>query len=235
MTSPPVQTLNTADLVVLTIRDDRLKVLLVVRGKDPYRGRLAFPGGFLRLGEDLDATAHRELAEETGLDGRKLPLQQLHTYSGMGRDPRGQVVTTAYLAIAPNLPTPVGASDAVSADWYEVDDSLPRYLAFDHWTILSDAIEKVRADLERTPLATAFCSDTFTISELRRVYELVWNTTIDAGNFRRKVVEVINGFVESTGQKRQNPDGGRPAELYRQGTAKVLHPPYPRPMKTGPA
>jgi ADP-ribose pyrophosphatase YjhB (NUDIX family) len=230
--TPPVKTLNTADLVVLTIRDDRLKVLLVVRGKDPFRGLFAFPGGFLREGEDLDGTAHRELAEETGLDGSKLPLQQLHTYSAVGRDPRGPVVTTAYLAIAPNLPAPVGASDADSADWYEVDDELRPYLAFDHSTILSDAIETVRSRLERFPLATAFCADTFTIAELRRVYELVWDTTIDAGNFRRKVVDVIDGFVESTGQKRQNPDGGRPAELYRAGTAKVLHPPYVRPVRT---
>lgn len=228
VTTPPIEVKHAVDLVVLTIREDRLKVLLVVRGKEPFRGWFAFPGGFLRDGDDdLESTAHRELAEETRLDGNKLPLQQLGTYSALNRDPRGRVITTAYLAIAPNLPTPVGGSDADSAEWHDVDDSLPPYLAFDHSTILSDALEAVRARLERTPLASAFCPNPFTIGELRRVYELVWGDPIDAGNFHSKVLR-IKGFVVPIGHKQPKLNGGRYPQLYRPGDAVELHPPMLR-------
>jgi 8-oxo-dGTP diphosphatase len=141
------------------------------------------------------------------------------------------VITTAFLIIAPDLPTPVGRTDARSADWVEVEDSLQSQLAFDHWVILSNAIKKIRSEIEYTPLATAFCPTEFTISELRRVFEVVWGTTLDAGNFRRKVVSVIDGFVEPTGERRQSPDGGRPADLYRRGPVKSLHPAIKRPTR----
>ncbi|KAA9374900.1 NUDIX hydrolase [Microbispora cellulosiformans] len=220
---------HTADLVVLTIRDDLLKILLVVRENEPFRGRLALPGGFLRPGEDLERTARRELAEETGLEAHQLPLLQLHTYSDPDRDPRGRVITTAYLAIAPDLPTVAGGTDARSADWVEVDDSLREQLAFDHWIIIDNAMERIRSELEYTPLATSFCPQVFTLSELRRVFELVWGVTMDPGNFRRKVA-TIKGFVELTGRKRHNRDGGRPADLYRRGRARTLNPPFRRPV-----
>jgi 8-oxo-dGTP diphosphatase len=221
---------HTADLVVLSVREDLLKILLVIRENDPFRGRLALPGGFLRPGEDLEATARRELAEETSLPVEGLPLLQLHTYSAPDRDPRGRVITTAFLAIAPDLPPVVGGTDARSADWVEVDDSLRYQLAFDHWAIVDDAMEKIRNELEYTPLATSFCSRTFTMSELRRVYELVWDVTMDPGNFRRKVA-AIKGFVEPIGEKRHNHNGGRPSDLYRRGRSKTLNPPYRRPAK----
>ncbi|WP_406326535.1 NUDIX hydrolase [Streptomyces sp. NBC_00203] len=218
---PRVDAKVTADLVVLTVREALLKVLLVERGKEPYLGKRALPGGFLRPGEDLEATAHRELAEETGLDGTRLPLQQLHTYSRPGRDPRGRVITTAFLAIAPNLPAPTASSDARSASWVTVEDSLLDELAFDHRTILTDALERARSLLEHTTLATAFCAATFTISDLQKVYEIVWDIPVDPRNFRRKVMNV-SGFVEDTGHKRHS--NGRPAILYRPGPAQVLHP-----------
>jgi ADP-ribose pyrophosphatase YjhB (NUDIX family) len=226
-TRPRVSALITADLVVFTIRDDRLYVLLVERGKPPFKGKLAFPGGFVRPGEALEAAAHRELGEETGLDGSSLPLQQLHTYSTPDRDPRGRIVTTAFLAIAPNLPTPVAGTDARGANWIVVESSLRNQLAFDHEQILNDALKRARTQLEYTTVATAFCGDTFTIGELRRVYEIVWGVPIDPGNFRRKVVEIVAGFVEPTGQKRTN-HRGRPADLFRSGPAKLLYPPMLR-------
>lgn len=226
-TRPRVSALITADLVVFTVRDGRLQVLLVVRGKLPFRGMLALPGGFVRPGEALEAAAHRELAEETGLDGSLLPLQQLHTYSAPQRDPRTRVVTTAFLAIAPNLPTPIASTDARSADWVEVEGSLRNQLAFDHWQILNDALERARGLLEYTTVATAFCGEAFTISELRRVYEIVWGIPIDPGNFRRKVVDIVSGFVEPAGQKRTK-YRGRPADLFRRGPAKLLYPPMLR-------
>jgi 8-oxo-dGTP diphosphatase len=220
----------TADLVVLTIRDSQLMILLVIRGKEPFRGELALPGGFLRPNEDLERTARRELAEETGLDLTPLQFEQLHTYSRPDRDPRGRVITTAFLIIAADLPVPVGGTDAHRADWVEIEDSLPGRLAFDHAEILNDALEKVRSEIEHTNLATRFCSPTFTIPELRRVFEVIWNVPLDPGNFRRKVVDGIIGFVEPTGSRRQNLNGGRPADLYRAGPARKLHPPITRPL-----
>jgi len=227
---PRVTAKNTADLVILSIRDDLLKILLVVRGNEPFKGRLALPGGFLRPGEDLEAAARRELAEETGLPVERLPLLQLHTYSAPNRDPRGRVITTAFLAIAPDLPGAVGGTDARSADWVEVEDSLRTQLAFDHWIIVDDAMKQIRSELEYTPLATSFCPQSFTISELRRVFELVWDSKIDPGNFRRKV-SMIKGFIEPTGEKRHNRDGGRPADLYRRGRSKTLNPPLRPPTR----
>ncbi|MGH4010817.1 MAG: NUDIX domain-containing protein [Pseudonocardiaceae bacterium] len=106
----------TADIVIFTIRAQRLHVLLIKRGTEPYCGKLALPGGFVRPGESLEDTAKRELAEETGLDSSSIPLQQVHTYSHPERDPRGRIVTTAFLAIASNLPEVAGATDAYRAD-----------------------------------------------------------------------------------------------------------------------
>ena len=94
------------DLAILTVRENQLHVLVVERANEPYQGCAALPGGFLRDGEDLRQAAERELAEETSLDGAALHLEQLATYGAPDRDPRGRVVSVAYLAIAPDLPIP---------------------------------------------------------------------------------------------------------------------------------
>jgi 8-oxo-dGTP diphosphatase len=214
----------TVDLVILTIREGGLHVLLVERGNEPYQGNLALPGGFVREGEGLRDAARRELAEETGLDGDRLHLEQLATYGEPDRDPRDRVVTVAYLAIAPSLPVPVAGSDARHARWEPVD-RVAR-LAFDHNDILDEALERARSKIEHTTLATVFCADTFTIGELRRVYEMVWGGPVDPRNFNRKVTGT-EGFVVPTGQTRQ-PVVGRPAALYRAGPAKTLYPPMLR-------
>ncbi|WP_433390186.1 NUDIX hydrolase [Micromonospora sp. KLBMP9576] len=218
----------TVDLVIMTIRDDALHVLLVERGNTPHQGRLALPGGFLRDRESLPDAARRELMEETSLDAGRLHLEQLGTYSEPDRDPRGRVVTVAYLAIAPSLPAPVAGTDARHARWEPVDlvTATPAQLAFDHDEILRAGLERVRGKLEYTTLATALCGETFTVGELRRVYETVWATTLDPRNFNRKVTGT-EGFVVPTGQKRQ-PATGRPAAVYRRGPATVLYPPMLR-------
>jgi len=214
----------TVDVVCLTVRDDAFQVLLVERGEEPFAGRLAFPGGFVGIDEDLAAAAQRELEEETGIEAPTF-LDQLRTYGTPGRDPRGRTVTVAHLAIAPDLPDAVGGSDAAAADWHPVEPLLrtPGKLAFDHGTILGDAVERARSRLEWTPLAADFVGPEFTIAELRRVYEVIWGITLDPANFHRKVTRA-RGFVEETGRNADS-GRGRPAQLYRRGSAERVHPP----------
>jgi 8-oxo-dGTP diphosphatase len=213
------------DLAILTVRENLLQVLVVERGNEPFRGRAALPGGFLRADEDLREAAERELAEETGLDGRRLHLEQLAAYGAPDRDPRGRVVSVSYLALAPDLPVPVAGSDASGASWAPVDQ-VRGALAFDHGCILDDAVERARTRLEFTTLAAAFCAREFTITDLRTVYEVVWNTPLDPRNFSRKVSHT-DGFVLPTGTMRA-PETGRPAALYRRGPARALNPPLLR-------
>jgi 8-oxo-dGTP diphosphatase len=213
----------TVDLVALTIRDGRLQALLIRRAIPPYPGSWALPGGFVLDHEDLPDAAHRELAEETGISGH---LEQLASYGTPGRDPRGRVVTVAYLALLPGARLPTAGSDAADAAWYPTD-ALPDRLAFDHERILADGIERARAKLEYTPLAGAFCPDEFTIAELRAVYETVWGAPLDPRNFHRKVTGTP-GFVEATGATTEG-ERGRPAQLFRRGAAATLYPPLLRP------
>lgn len=220
--------LVTVDLVIFTIRNDNLMVLLVERGAEPFLGRSALPGGRVRTNETLDEGAHRELWEETSIEGARLHLEQLGAYGDPGRDPRGRVVTIAYLALGPDLPTPVGGTDAAHAYWAPVAGLLrtPGSLAFDHARILDDALERTRSSLEYATVATAFCPEVFTLSELRGVYEAVWGHELDPSNFRRKIIKT-EGFVEPTGEQRPQPTG-RPAALYRKGSAQRLSPPFLR-------
>ncbi|WP_157734093.1 MULTISPECIES: NUDIX hydrolase [Frankia] len=217
------------DLVLLTVREEQLQVLLVRRGIEPYRDRWALPGGFVRPGEDLAAAAVRELAEETGLRHPPAHLEQLATYGAPDRDPRGRVVTVAFLALAPQSRTPIAGTDAAASRWEPVStQGCGSRLAFDHAAILADGLERARAKIEYSAAAAAFCEDEFTVAELRRIYELVWNSRLDPRNFHRKVTGTA-GFLVPTGRFTSR-DGGRPAELYRRGDATVLHPAMLRPV-----
>ncbi|KWW97517.1 NUDIX hydrolase [Carbonactinospora thermoautotrophica] len=221
------------DLAVFTIRQGVCAVLLVERGVDPYAGCWALPGGFVRADESAEDAATRELAEETGLAPFPGHLEQLRTYSTPNRDPRMRVVSVAYVAFAPDLPTPRPGGDVVRARWWAVDELAPSTerprLAFDHDRIVADAFERVAAKLEYTPLATAFCPAEFTLGELQAVYEAVWGVSLDRPNFRRKVL-ATPGFVERVeGAAPQVRGRGAPAALYRAGKATALHPPLLRP------
>lgn len=223
----------TVDLVALTVREGRLSALLVRRGAAPYRGRPALPGGFVREREDLDDAAARELAEETGLAVEGIHLEQLASYGQPRRDPRGRVVTVAYLALVRGAPPVRGGGDAAKADWVDLhtDSAGPAGLAFDHARILSDGVGRARAKLEYTPLATVLCPPEFTVAELRLVYESMWGVALDPRNFHRKVTRAED-FLVATGRTTTR-NGGRPAQLYRRGTARLLMPPMLRPDAPG--
>src|SRR5215210_1290727 len=210
----------TVDVVILTMSEGLLHVLLVCRGEVPFEGMWAIPGGFKRPTETLDEAAKRELVEETGVIAAT-QLTQFGAYGDPERDPRMNVVTIAYLAVLRDVGTVAGGTDAAAAALIPVSDVLNGKvgLAFDHLQIVRDAVERVRVELEFTGIATAFVGPTFTLAELRAVYEAVWGVQLDAANFRRSVV-AESGWVIPTGrQARPGPAGGRPAELYRAGRA----------------
>lgn len=210
----------TVDMVVLTMSGGALHMLLVRRGESPFKGMWAIPGGFKRPTETLHEAARRELAEETGVDVPTL-LTQFGAYGDPGRDPRMNVVTVAYMAVLRDVGAVVAGTDAADAVLVPVTDVLrgKLELAFDHLQIVRDAIERVRVELEVSGIATAFVGPTFTLAELRAVYEAAWGTELDAANFRRSVI-AEDGWVIPTGRRTQpGPSGGRPAELYRAGKA----------------
>jgi 8-oxo-dGTP diphosphatase len=209
----------TVDIVVLTMANERLQALLVQRGLDPFAGMWAIPGGFKLPAETLDEAAQRELLEETGVDGKAL-LRQFGAYGDPGRDPRMNVVTVAYVAVIRDIGTPAASADAAAAALVPVEDALSGkgQLAFDHATILRDAIDRIRIDLGLTGTATEFLPPTFTLAELRSVYEAVWDVRFDAANFRKRLL-TEEGWVVPTGKRaRPGASGGKPAELYRAGS-----------------
>ncbi len=234
----------TTDVVLFTIRDDTLQVVLVERGGNPPG--YALPGGFLEEDEDLDRCAIRELAEETGIRLKRTDLRQLASYGAPDRDPRyldrpgERVVTVAWWGIVPNLPEPRGGSDARRALLVPVARLQGRRrlaLAFDHALIFRDALERVRATLENETIANRLCGVAFTIPELRRVYEVVWNCSageLSAKNFERRVrnLEGPDGFVEDLGRVRAG-GRGRSLRLYRAGAGTRIHPPLLRPDGKG--
>lgn len=216
----------TADIVVLTLRAGRLCVLLIRRSSSVFTGRWALPGGFVHVDESLEQAAYRELREEAGIGADAVRLEQLRSYGDPGRDPRPErVVSVAWLALGAKLPDPTPDTDADRAEWVPVTEAFDRELAFDHAQILRDGIERARAKLEYNTIATAFCEPAFTLPDLRRVYEAVWDTDIDPRNFQRKVLSA-DGFVEETGDLIHG--RGKPARVYRAGPAASLHPPIMR-------
>ena len=209
----------TADIVIFTIRDRRLKLLLIRRSGEPYRGKWALPGGFVEIDEGLDEAARRELEEETGVTG--VYLEQLYTFGKPDRDPRERVITVAYYALIPSEKLRLrAASDAEAVGWFAMDE-LPE-LAFDHDEIVDMAHKRLAAKLDYSTIALAFMPEQFTLSELQEVYETILREKMDKRNFRKWVLGL--GEIVETDEERR---GGvhRPARLYRvkrPGTVAII-------------
>jgi 8-oxo-dGTP diphosphatase len=212
----------TVDCVVFGLDEGDLKVLLIQRGKAPYRGRWALPGGFVNMDEKLETAALRELSEETGLGG--LFLEQLYTFGDPGRDPRGRTISVAYYAlVALAGRTIAAADDAKKAAWFAVSD-LPS-LAFDHQRILEVAVARLKAKVRYQPIGFELLPARFTLSQLQHLYETILDRKLDKRNFRKKILgmDVLKETAEM-----ETDVAHRAARLYRFDEAK-----YRRLVKKG--
>jgi 8-oxo-dGTP diphosphatase len=213
----------TVDIVVFTIVDADLKVLLIKRNEHPFKGKWALPGGFVRVGdghhdqgESVDAAAARELAEETGLPPGSAFLAQLRAFGDANRDPRMRVISIAYYALVrPDLAPLVRAGgDAANARFVSVREAADSPLAFDHRAIVDCALAHARASLDTSDIAFELVPKTFSIPELRAVFEVVKDAELDAGNFRKRVQRMIEaGVLEEAPGKRIT--ASKPAKVYR--------------------
>lgn len=172
------------DCVVFGFDGYEIKVLLIERGIEPYKGMLAFPGGFMRIDETAEECAIRELKEETGLEINN--IKQLGAFSGVNRDPRERVVTIAFYALAKQSEV-IGGDDAAAAQWVSINDVPP--LAFDHDYILRQAMQRIRRDIHFEPIGFGLLNEEFTIAELQRLYEAILGIRFDRRNFYKKIMQ----------------------------------------------
>ncbi len=199
----------TADCVVFALDEEELKVLLIQRAQEPFKGRWALPGGFAEVGESLEDTARRELEEETGL--KDISLEQLHTFSAPDRDPREHVMTVAYYALVKLADHDVSASsDASHAAWFCIAD-LPA-LAFDHDQILQAAQKRLRGKACYQPIGLELLPDKFPLRKLQKVYEKILGRDLDKRNFRKKILSM--GILQALDEV-ETGVGHRAAQLYR--------------------
>lgn len=197
------------DCAVLGFDEGDLKVLLIKRGLEPFKGKWALPGGFVRMEESVDEAARRELAEETGLKG--VFLEQLYTFGEVRRDPRGRTVSVAYFALVKLAEQEVkAATDAQAAQWFLADQA--PVLAFDHAKILETAIVRVRNKVRYVPIGFELLPRNFTLTQLQHLYEVILGRALDKRNFRKKALAL--GVLEATKEHEQGVSH-RAARLYR--------------------
>ena len=199
----------TTDVVLFCIMQQRLQLMLIRRRSEPFRSMWALPGGFLEITEDLKTCAKRELEEETGISG--VYLEQLYTFGRPDRDPRERIISVAYYALtqAEQL-APRAGSDACEARWFALGE-LPD-LAFDHAEIIALAHQRLVAKLDYSNIVFQFMPDTFTLSQLQSVYEILLNKRLDKRNFRKRLL--AQNLIQATG-KHTRTGKHRPARLYR--------------------
>lgn len=198
--------LVTVDVVIFTLIDDALQVLLVQRPShegEPFPGQWALPGGFVdvALDDDLRACALRKLRDKTAVESPY--LEQLGSWGGRTRDPRGWSVTQVYFALLPWASLqPRKGSNAADVRWFPVDAAgaaqAADSLAFDHALILAAAVKRLRSKVEYTSLPAFLLPEPFTLPQLQRVYEIVLGRPLDKSAFRTRALAAPD-FLEETG------------------------------------
>ena len=184
----------TTDCVIFGFDGERLQVLLIERGIEPFKGRWAFPGGFIKMDETAEEGALRELKEETGMENAF--IQQFHTFSNPLRDPRERVITIAFYALV-RIQEVKGGDDAASARWFPLDE-IPA-LAFDHDHMLRMATQRLRQEIHFHPIGFELLPEKFTLRELQSLYEAILGITFDRRNFAKKMLhlEILNELDET--------------------------------------
>ncbi|MBC8042395.1 MAG: NUDIX hydrolase [Rhizobacter sp.] len=199
----------TVDCILFGYDEGDLKLLLVERGSEPFKGRWALPGGFVQRNETLGDAALRELAEETGVG--KVYLEQLYTFGDLDRDPRGHTVSVAYFALVrPDGFTLQASTDAAAAKWFLLRKTPP--LAFDHKKIVETAVERLKGKVRYQPIGFELLPKKFTLSQLQQLYEAVLETEIDKRNFRKKILSM--SILKPLGEYEAGA-ANRPAQLYQ--------------------
>ena len=196
----------TTDCVIFGFDGTKLNVLLIERGIEPYKGRWAFPGGFVNMDESCEDGALRELKEETGLTGAY--IEQFHTFSDPNRDPRERVITVAYYALV-RIQEVKGGDDAAQAAWFTLDE-IPQ-LAFDHDRILREAMKRLRERIHFEPIGFELLPEKFTMKELQNLYEAILDVHFDRGNFSKKMMH-FNILIQL--DEKVKPTPKREANLY---------------------
>lgn len=206
----------TVDLLVFTVDRDDLKIILVKRGIEPFKNMWALPGGFVGIGETLEAAAKRELYQETGVED--VYLEQLYTFGDPKRDPRTRVITVSYFALIPSENIKLHPTTDVSdAKWFSIK-KLPK-LAFDHEKILRYGVERLRSKVGYSNVVFGLLPKKFRLSELQKVYEVILGQNLDKRNFRKRMLSL--GLLKSTGKKEVE-GAHRPAMLYEFKSREVV-------------
>jgi 8-oxo-dGTP diphosphatase len=190
------------DAAVFGFDDQDLKILLIQRAIEPFKGKWALPGGFVRMEESLEDAVRRELGEETGL--AEVFLEQLYTFGRVNRDPRGRIVSVAYFALVKLADHQVrAATDARNAAWFALSDVPP--LAFDHAEILEVAHRRLQAKVRYQPIGFELLPRAFTLSQLQHLYETILERPLDKRNFRKKILSLGGGeLLKETGELEQD-------------------------------
>lgn len=175
----------TADCVIFGFDGVSIKVLLIQRAIDPYKGKWALPGGFMNIDESAEECARRELEEETGL--KTASVEQFYTFTDVMRDPRERVITVAHYALV-RLAEVKGGDDAAKAQWF-VQSEIPS-LAFDHDRILRMALTRLKERICFEPIGFELLPDVFTMSELQNLYEAILGVKFDRRNFYNKMLKL---------------------------------------------
>jgi 8-oxo-dGTP diphosphatase len=207
---PHFDSVFSADCVIFGFEAGELKVLLIERNEDPFKGWYALPGNIVGKDESVDEAAGRILYELTGL--RDLHMRQFHTFGDVNRHPQGRVVTIGYFAlirIGQKELTPL-TDYATKAFWHPVND-LPT-LAFDHTEIFKRAYKKIRTKMNYEPIAFELLPEKFTLTQLQTLYEAVLSKKLDKRNFRKKMLSY--GFLKELSEK-QKGVSYRAAKLYK--------------------
>lgn len=197
------------DSVIFGFDEGDLKVLLIYRGADPYKGTWALPGDLVKLDEDLDESARRVLKDLTGLSN--VFMDQIHTFGRVERHPLGRVITVAYYSLVKVSDYKVNASSwAKDAKWHSIN-KIPK-LPFDHNEILEYAKNKLKDKVRHQPIGFELLPKEFTLTDIQHLYEAVLEIELDKRNFRKKLLAM--GLLIDSGFS-QNAVAHRPARLYR--------------------